>query len=170
MIAATSHINLNQSEAEAVLAHCRANTEVRYLGNDLIGHLFSYKLLDTPHFSLLEGFTVPPHNDDRPAFRPLLCLNNPQNKYTLRGVNGDSAQAVSPQIRGAISILDLEVTHEVHCNDPSYMENTWSFLEWSPNGNPISKNSQSPQAVANTARIVFLNFIREHARVVSPRQ
>ena len=169
MISATSHINLNQSEAEAVLAHCRDNTEGRYLGNGLIGHLFSYKLLDTPHFSLLEGFAVPPHNDDRPAFRPLLCLNNPQSNYTLRGAKLGSVQATSPQKRGSVSILDLEAPHEMYCNDPWHAKDVWSFLEWSPNGNPISKNSQSPQAVANAARIVFLNFIREHARVVSPR-
>lgn len=168
MITATGNIDLSQDGAKAILDYCRTTTATPYLGQRFDGYTTSYKLRGTPHFSLMEGFWVPPHNDQRNAFRPLLWLSNPQGKYILRGRDGDDIQAVSPQRRGDITILDLEKPHEVHCTDPNYVRGAWSVLAWGPAGEDLPQNIWGPDVATVAAKIQFKEFIRRFLSKILP--
>lgn len=121
------------------------------------GYTHSYELKNWPDFRLMEGVIVPPHSDRIAAYRPILMLHNPGNSYVIRG----TCQAVFPQRRGTIVVLDIDTQHEVHSKDPNGGFGAWAGLVWGPEGQPLMKTEWDVGKVAEKAKEEFSKLIKE---------
>ncbi|MEO1390252.1 MAG: hypothetical protein AAFV85_23205 [Cyanobacteria bacterium J06634_6] len=95
---------------------------------------------------------MPPHSDGIAAYRPILMLHNPSNNYVIRNEH----QALEPQRKGTMIILDIDSPHEVWGIDPLGGHGPWSGVVWEPGGQPCLKSKWDIEQVAETSRSKFL--------------
>ncbi|MBT9316465.1 hypothetical protein [Leptothoe spongobia] len=118
------------------------------------GYIHSHELKSLPDFRLMEGVIVPPHSDGIAGYRPILMLRNPSNSYIVRGTD----QTLSPQKRGTLIVLDIDIQHEVRSTDPNGRLGNWSGLVWGLSGQPLLKAEWSTENVAEMAKQEFLKL------------
>ena len=121
------------------------------------GYTHSYGIEGWPNLRLMEGVAVPPHSDRVAGYRLMLMLHNPGNNYIFRDVSYKSE--LSPQQRGTLIALDIDVQHEGHSKDPDGSHKPWSALVWGPQGKPCMKEDYELFEATQIAQIEFEKFL-----------
>ena len=161
MIVATTTIELPML-AQDIYAYLISLTTLPYQPFRC-GYTHTYEITGHPNFRLLEGVTVPPHNDGIVGYRPIVMLHNPGNNYVIRGRDetGLLYQFHGPQYPGDLIILDIEAKHEVRSKDPNGGHGAWAGLVWGPEGKPLPKVEWEPEELLGAAREEFEKFLGE---------
>ncbi|WP_163666896.1 hypothetical protein [Adonisia turfae] len=150
------------TKAEAVTGLCQTDTNItEELINKIIsltempyspltvGFTQTYQLKELFECSLLEGTTVPPHDDGIEGYRVFLMLRNPG--YIIRG----RGQTITRQRPGAGFVLNLKMTHEVHAIDPNSNPSPWLALTMGP----YLKAEYNPVAAMTDGLVKFNTLI-----------
>lgn len=152
MIKYTENIQLPLA-ADQILSYLQGITGQPYRPFSC-GYTYSYELQKLPDFRLMEGKIVPPHNDGIAGYRPILMLHNPSNSYIIRGTD----QSLSPQRRGTLMVLDIDLQHEVRSKDPNARFGSWSSVIWGLNAQPLIKTEWTVEHAAEVAKQEFLKL------------
>ncbi|MGD1950214.1 MAG: hypothetical protein ACFB14_11280 [Leptolyngbyaceae cyanobacterium] len=133
----TTYPNILSLPADA-LAKVRDMTDLVYHPLKR-GYTHSYGIEGWPDLRLMEGVAAPPQSDKVAGYRLMLMLHNPGNNYIFR----DVGQAMKPQGKGELVVLDIEAQHEVHSKAPNGGggHEPWSALVWGPQGKPCMKEN-----------------------------
>ena len=109
-------------------------------------------------WALMEGRSIPVHDDGDEFYQPLLVLRNDNFQWSIRGAN-QRIKNLSPQIPGTILILDIAKKHLVSGRSKT----PWLVLCYNPKRSVPLKQDYTPEGLVE----IMKDFVKQKSLPVN---